>query len=48
MWLIDEAVKDGYTSENTVLYLLLVEFIALHTTATVSHDKNATSECFFG
>ncbi|KAH8103294.1 cytochrome P450 [Cristinia sonorae] len=32
MWLIDEAVKNNYTNENTVLYLLMVEFIALHTT----------------
>jgi len=33
MWLIDEAVEHGYSTENTILYLLNVEFIALHTTS---------------
>ncbi|TCD69273.1 hypothetical protein EIP91_008208 [Steccherinum ochraceum] len=33
MWLIDEGVKHGYTNESTVLYLLMMEFVALHTAA---------------
>ncbi|TCD63305.1 hypothetical protein EIP91_005686 [Steccherinum ochraceum] len=33
MWLVDEGVKKGYTNESTVLYLLLMEFVALHTAA---------------
>jgi len=32
-WLIDEAIKKGYSNYNTVFYLLIVEFTALHTTA---------------
>ncbi|THH28886.1 hypothetical protein EUX98_g5315 [Antrodiella citrinella] len=33
MWLVDEAVEHGYTNESTVLYLLIMEFVALHTAA---------------
>lgn len=35
MWLVDVAVENGYTNENSILYLLLIEFVALHTAAMV-------------
>ena len=45
MWLVDEAVKNGYTNENTVLYLLLIEFVALHTAAMVRHNSTILVFC---
>ncbi|THH28887.1 hypothetical protein EUX98_g5314 [Antrodiella citrinella] len=33
MWLVDEAIENGCTNESTVLYMLLMEFVALHTVA---------------
>ncbi|KAH8093069.1 cytochrome P450 [Cristinia sonorae] len=34
MWLIDEGIRHGYSDEIITEYLLVVEFTALHTTAT--------------
>ncbi len=36
MWLIDAANAKGYGIENIMMMLLLLEFTALHTTASVS------------
>ena len=35
MWLIDAAVKRGYSNEVITQYLLVIEFTAMHTTAMV-------------
>ena len=35
MWLIDAAIKKGYSHEVIAQYLLVVEFTAMHTTAMV-------------
>ncbi|KAH8104522.1 cytochrome P450 [Cristinia sonorae] len=37
-WLIEEGAENGYSNESSVLFLLLVEFVALHTTAmSITH-----------